>query len=333
MMNHGTRYLDGLRGFAALIVLAGHCSNSNMHLIPGIDLTSTAKCGVWLFFVLSAYLLTVRLVTCVQKDGFRRSVVQYAIRRLFRILPLFYVVLLGYLMFGLMVPAQFVRHILLTEGSEHFWTIPVEMSFYAVLPIICGGLCLVRPSRRLAAAGVVFMGSFFIYWAAGPQAIGRNGLGLLNYAPFFAAGILCAFLPVTVRHRGVAFAIGLMTMVLAPLFAPRMVAYLAGNTIARALETSWVWAVLWGVLLATLLSGSAARRVFDTALLRFLGLVSFGLYLVHYQIILAMRDAGFSGTASGWAAALLSIAMAAALHWLIEARAQLAGGKYANAVA
>ena len=48
--------LDGLRGLAVLVVIGSHLSNVGMLPRPG--LSGTGKSGVYLFFVLSAYLLT-----------------------------------------------------------------------------------------------------------------------------------------------------------------------------------------------------------------------------------------------------------------------------------
>ncbi|WP_397535366.1 acyltransferase family protein [Roseateles sp.] len=50
--------LEGLRGMAALMVIASHASGLGLDLIPGLSLTGIGKQGVYLFFALSAFLLT-----------------------------------------------------------------------------------------------------------------------------------------------------------------------------------------------------------------------------------------------------------------------------------
>ena len=50
--------LDGLRGFAVLLVLLSHMSLVGINLVPGLDFAGIGKAGVYLFFVLSAFLLT-----------------------------------------------------------------------------------------------------------------------------------------------------------------------------------------------------------------------------------------------------------------------------------
>src|SRR5690606_3191773 len=48
--------LDGLRGLAVLIVMASHWSNAGVDLLPW-SMAGTGKSGVYLFYVLSAFLL------------------------------------------------------------------------------------------------------------------------------------------------------------------------------------------------------------------------------------------------------------------------------------
>lgn len=45
--------LDGLRGFAALVVVLSHSSNAGMFLLPNLDARGLGKSGVFLFFLLS----------------------------------------------------------------------------------------------------------------------------------------------------------------------------------------------------------------------------------------------------------------------------------------
>ena len=54
--------LDGLRGFAVLLVLLSHTSNGKAYMLPGFNFSSMGKVGVYLFFVLSAYLLDRQII-------------------------------------------------------------------------------------------------------------------------------------------------------------------------------------------------------------------------------------------------------------------------------
>ncbi len=61
---HSEHYpaLDGLRGAAILIVLLGHTSNEHIYIHKMINLERASKIGVYLFFLLSAYLLDRQII-------------------------------------------------------------------------------------------------------------------------------------------------------------------------------------------------------------------------------------------------------------------------------
>ncbi|HEY1090435.1 MAG TPA: acyltransferase family protein, partial [Burkholderiaceae bacterium] len=90
-----TACLDGLRGFAALVVVASHASGMGLNLVPGLDLTGIGKYGVYLFFVLSAYLLSTQWLTKEQETRLGAKYLgRYLSRRFLRIYPLYILVLL-----------------------------------------------------------------------------------------------------------------------------------------------------------------------------------------------------------------------------------------------
>lgn len=68
--------LQGLRGLAVLYVLASHIGNYNLKLLP-IPLNATGKVGVWIFFGLSAYLLTVKLIWQLSCQPLFQSILRY----------------------------------------------------------------------------------------------------------------------------------------------------------------------------------------------------------------------------------------------------------------
>src|SRR5262245_2640690 len=81
--------LDGLRGFAALIVVFSHTSNKGWFLAPFLDLRGIGKSGVILFFLLSSFLLTLPLLRNGKEVLSRPVMSHYWQRRFFRIYPLY----------------------------------------------------------------------------------------------------------------------------------------------------------------------------------------------------------------------------------------------------
>lgn len=184
-----TAWLDGLRGTASLIVLFGHCSNFGVHVIPGLDLKWTAKTGVWLFFMLSAYLLGNKLAAIfASRTAVLAQLGDYAVRRVFRIMPLYAVVLGLFTLLGKLTAAVALQHVLLRVGADQFWTIPVEMKFYALLPVFVAVLSLLRPSTRLLGSVVLF-GAFVIVFVLLPfPRVDSNSTSPLAYLSFFVLG-------------------------------------------------------------------------------------------------------------------------------------------------
>ncbi len=151
------RTLDGVRAVAILLVIASHqperwWGGLNGHL------------GVTLFFSLSGFLITTLCLREERERG-RVSLGAFSVRRAFRILPLYYLVLAVYAVLiaaNLLGGAATWRHNLpyyltymnelVTEGHyHHTWSLGVEEKFYAVWPVI-GFVVLARGRRwRLQA--------------------------------------------------------------------------------------------------------------------------------------------------------------------------------------
>jgi peptidoglycan/LPS O-acetylase OafA/YrhL len=153
------KVLDGWRGLSILAVLAAH-------LLPlgpkHWELNaSSGLLGMAIFFCLSGFLITSFLLR-------RPDVPDFLIRRTCRILPLAWVALPIGLWFGHAPAASYLPNFLfyanlppqqLIQGTEHFWSLCVEMQFYAgiallvallgrralkLLPVVCLAITALR---------------------------------------------------------------------------------------------------------------------------------------------------------------------------------------------
>jgi peptidoglycan/LPS O-acetylase OafA/YrhL len=147
-------YLDGYRGFLANTVIIAHIGKKvgledfGSLFEPFLILTSR-HIGVYGFFVLSAFLLTYRLmIDFAQADSFTtclKKLAKYSIRRFFRIYLVF-LIFWTLLSFG---PAIFRGYyevkkyanytdglVLKSVGQNYLWTIPPEIKYYFFIPII-----------------------------------------------------------------------------------------------------------------------------------------------------------------------------------------------------
>ncbi|HET6841832.1 MAG TPA: acyltransferase [Candidatus Angelobacter sp.] len=150
--------LDGWRASAILGVILAHSlrglSDTSLHgMTP--DLVRLGQNGVSIFFGLSGFLISVRLLEEFQKTG-SISLKRFYLRRAFRILPpaLVYLVLLGAL--GWLVrlaisPGEWASSMFFARNyvpvgaglgfyTEHFWSLAVEEHFYLLWPILLAAL-------------------------------------------------------------------------------------------------------------------------------------------------------------------------------------------------
>ena len=93
------RNLDGLRGYAILLVLLGHSSNAGLYMFDGVSLSGKGKLGVYLFFVLSAYLLDRQIIKRLVANKANSTYWRYYFsRRFLRIYPMYIVALFVFLL-------------------------------------------------------------------------------------------------------------------------------------------------------------------------------------------------------------------------------------------
>ncbi|MGB0349536.1 MAG: acyltransferase family protein, partial [Schleiferiaceae bacterium] len=86
--------LDGLRGLAVLMVVFGHGANHGLGPFGPDSMMIRGKLGVYLFFVLSAYLLDRQIIKMFQQGRAQWEYwLYYFSRRVLRIFPLFFLAL------------------------------------------------------------------------------------------------------------------------------------------------------------------------------------------------------------------------------------------------
>jgi len=322
--------LEGIRGMAVVLVVLSHMSASQVYLHPSLSFRGAGTIGVYLFFVLSSFLLTRQfLLRPPTTLLWTRYWGDYALRRVARIYPLYTLALLSTAVWPLASLAlagktapSIPRHLLLLDGYKIFWTIPVEMKFYALLPVLLVGLQVVAGGR--AWRGVAFL-MLFLFAASmllPPDGDPRRSVALADYLSLFVFGSASAVcwqglerrpLPVAVRWTCDASAAVLLVAIVAPwsvgwdLDSSRRV---AGAVFGS--DTSWFGAAWALFLLATLAGGGIARRVFETAPLRVAGIVSFSAYLWHMPILESLRRPVAAEFGSSMTAPFVLVVIAAA---------------------
>ncbi len=125
---------------AALIVLISHSANAG--LLPGILGAGFGQVGVVLFFALSGFLM---MHFAVARPPNRKNLRRYVMARAGRVLPLYYLALLvatalyaiaGIPMYDIAAPGALFQDWLLIRGSSVLWSVPVEIHFYLLFPLL-----------------------------------------------------------------------------------------------------------------------------------------------------------------------------------------------------
>ena len=291
--------LDGLRGLAALIVIVSHFSNETL-LWNGLLGKGAGQTAVMLFFILSGFLMA---YLHINQPFTAANVKQYALRRIARVYPLFLIAALlplillyihfpgGIAMDTITTFPEYLRQIaLIDRGALVFWTIRIELLFYVVF---IGIWLLHRSLKRSWATAALLLAAIAILRA-------RNynfEIEFFAHVHYFLFGVLSAL----ALRQGSKFknpllaTVSLLLLAATPLTYPMVwVALLHHAPIAQSdvLMVSWRSDIV-AILLITLFNFMLRDGRWLSALLssrpaRWLGKVSYSIYLLHYFVLSAL---------------------------------------------
>ena len=304
---------DGLRALAALSVFLGHTITGLYTFQQGSDrfllAAQLAYQGVGIFFLISGFLLYRPFLTARAQDR-PSGLGAYARRRLLRIVPAYWVALslflaLGFVSgvtwhnwptfygFGQIYSANDIGH-----GIGVAWTLCIEVTFYAALPLLAWIAARLGRGARSVRGDVVLL----VVLSVGSLAFRAHFHGFFDAARidtlpgtfvWFALGMGLALL--SVHAPALAERVAARPM-LAWLGAAALV--VAQHELILARQTALVQVVsyvLYGlVALCVLLpavagSGGRIRAVLGSRPLQWIGLVSYAVYLYH-SVVIAQLD-------------------------------------------
>lgn len=302
--------LDGIRGWAFLIVLVMHgfslCLDGALQYLQGC-----AKYGVWLFFVLSSYLLTKNYVLA---DG---SKLEYLTGRIFRILPLYYICILIYSFFNIFSPTayEYLKTTLGLYGPGHLWTITVEFYFYFVLLMIW---FVPKPLIRNLLMTLMALGSIFFTMYIPKDSSSTN---VLWYMPsFFCGYILAVIMP---RLSSIKFGFAVPALILSGFIflSPAAQFFLFNKELSPYLRNMYFpLSILWAIFIFSILNTKSKiiDLIFGSQALTFLGKISYSGYLFHWIIMVQLRRLMGSSIATVVVGIVFSIVIAFIVNILIE---------------
>ena len=319
--------IEGLRGIAILLVLLFHA---------GLPWTPGGFVGVDVFFVISGFLITGKLWRESQQPG-GLNITRFYAWRIRRLLPAALVAIAAITVFGLLLAAPLDRSELAADGAAsalslanmrfigsvdyfaattspspflHFWSLSVEEQFYLVWPALIvlltwrGG-----SSRRLIAAlliGVVASFALSIWLTDTSPA--RAFYLLPTRVWQLGVGGLLALVGVMGTSRG-AGALAWAGLAAVAVAGVALTAEMPYPGLAALLPTAGAVALLYGGA-----APSGPVRLLAAAPLRFLGKISYSLYLWHWPLLvlpLMFLERALTGVE-----VVASVAAAIGVSWL-----------------
>lgn len=304
--------LNGLRFIAALLVLIHHTEQikkilglANFWSNPFVR--NAGSNGVTLFFVLSGFLITYLLLE-EQKQERKISIKDFYIRRILRIWPLYYLIIvlsffiLPHISFfnigrsAVYISEDFSMKLLLfsvflpnianliyspVSYASQSWSVGVEEQFYLIWPV----LMQVVKKKEFALFGVLFIYLFMnligfpfikthLYW--------NNALNILmlfwiNFkidcmaiGGIFALILFRKYAILTLLYNKAIQALSLITLLIL-IVSGREIPYLNND----------LYAVFFGILILNLAANKKTIVSLENKLFNFFGKISYGLYMFH----------------------------------------------------
>lgn len=307
-----TDFITTLRAIAATMVILHHTNALAGLGWVGRNFSIASEAGVQIFFVISGFTIA---KTYLSAPNYKH----YLLRRLFRIVPVYYVaitvasvlVLTNY-MLPVIWLTKFNGTIDLYNLAMHFsflsfldyrisnsiiaveWTIPIEIFWYAVLPLIILQLTSIRKFV------IIMVGILAVSFAINQIAIALIGGNAayfrwwmpLTYAIYFIGGVIAYKIRV-----GTLFG----THITRPLPLLALVMFMAVTLLGAEFGLSLDW-IRFLMGLSTFLmvaffapsKSPLANRITTFKPFLLLGSISYSLYLIHF-IILMVLQAAFPG--------------------------------------
>ena len=301
-------YIDALRGYAILMVIATHVA-IGAPMLSGVlrALVDQGQRGVQLFFVVSAFTLITSWHH--RHDGALR----FYIRRFFRIAPMFWLAMVFFIFFSGWAPRYWApdgvtsSQVFLTSIFMHGWhpasfnsvveggwSIAVEFTFYLIFPIL---MLQIRNAKQAVLALVLFyllslvcMHYFYLYRALIWPDVTQDyltwnllNLWIVNQMPVFIIGLITYFLVERFHNnlpRWVYSVILYGSIFMMVVISLRPDPY---NLFHELISIYLAFAICFGGMLFSLASG--AGKFLVNRPIEYLGKISYSAYINHFIVL------------------------------------------------
>jgi len=334
------RGLDGLRGIAVILVIIFH---SGLNWLPGGFL------GVSVFFTLSGFLITSLLINECENSG-RINLKAFWGRRLRRLAPASLVVIAGVVGFAswlstsieasrikgdaISATLYFSNWRFIYSGHsygelfaspsplQHLWSLSIEEQLYVVVPVVIAGLFALGLRRR--AIGFVMLvavvGSTIATMFTNSHELIYYGTHARAAELLLGSALACLF-GQRIEQRAKKLAKPWSTLYIVPLVGVIALARFS------SVDSSWVYsgaltlfACLSVVCLIAAVQAGPVRSLLSWSLLVKVGEVSYGLYLIHWPVIVWLNSdrLNLQPTALFALQVVTTVILTLMSYWLVE---------------
>ena len=334
------RGLDGLRGVAVILVIIFH---SGLNWLPGGFL------GVSVFFTLSGFLITSLLINERENSG-RINLKAFWGRRLRRLAPASLVVIAGVVGLAswlstsieasrikgdaISATLYFSNWRFIYSGHsygelfatpsplQHLWSLSIEEQLYVVVPVLIAGLFAMGLRRR--AIGYVFLvavaGSTIATMFTNSHELIYYGTHTRAAELLLGSALACLF-GQRIEKLAVNKAKSLSTLYIVPIVGVVVLSRFS------SVDSPWVYsgaltafAGLSVICLIAAIQAGPVRSILSSSPLVRVGEVSYGLYLIHWPVIVWLNSerVDLQPTALFVLQVIVTVILTLVSYWLIE---------------
>ena len=293
-MTERNQSLDLLRGAAILLVLLVHCAQATTSIVPYLNSFAIqyGELGVQLFFIVSGYTMMLTFGESVDLAAAR----SFYVRRVFRIVPLFWVAIFFYLAttkgegVKLWAPEGIsTSDVLLTFFLLHWssatafnsvvpggWSIAVEMQFYLLFPLII--YLFRRRNGPIFLYTLIALASAVEQFAAPRYLIPQMAASLPHNQAYLADAFFYCWLP----RQSVCFGFGILLY--------ECIEHRKRPTLGILFLTGACLSSSWGAQIVILFAISFAILALNVTMssMTLLGRNSYAIYLIHFALVSAI---------------------------------------------
>lgn len=306
--------LTGLRGLSVLLVLTAH--TPIRHIIGDFG-----QEAVYIFFFLSAYLLTISLE--------KQNIKTYISKRFWRIYPLYAILIV---IWGLIIGSNIMNIIInllfLQQTNNSFiltvsWSLIIEMQLYLLLPFI---IRLLKRFGIKALVTIIITAYLFRGFNTNEyiEHVNNGSIkvvfgNILEFIDVFSVAVFISINREKIAKMKTSYVPVIVSMILF-ICLPKTIELLEVN---RAIAVLYLIIPIYTLLISSLFifiiqSNSLVEWIFKNRILTFFGEISYSVYLLHLPILLTMKQTSFGLLSQGLISILLIITLSYISYQLIE---------------